>query len=354
MDPLRLAVHTSLGSPAKPSAAAFEAAELWARDELAELGHRDFAYSARELAAMYADTERNRWALVLAYDGDRCVGLASVQLPEWDNRHMLSIDLRIDPASDAGEVLDGLWSVVADLMATESTRDTVIVWVPSARVAEGSTPRSGAGHVRRTPVTDWLLAHGFILEQVEIASTLEVAEGLVGAEALEGESADPGYDVISWVGVTPPELRDAMAVQRARMSTDVPSGEIAIEPEIWDAARVRDEDQVILAMGRSMIWSVAVEQATGAVVAHTLILAVDEGLPEVAFQEDTLVQAAHRGHGLGLRVKVANLRRLASERPGVRRIHTWNADENSWMLAINRQLGFRATSTMGCWQLRRG
>ena len=79
---MRLSVLASLGTPESPSQAAVAAAGVWAADEYAELGHDDFSYSARELAATYADQARQRRVMVLAHDGDRCVGLASVEYPQ--------------------------------------------------------------------------------------------------------------------------------------------------------------------------------------------------------------------------------------------------------------------------------
>ena len=72
----------------------------------------------------------------------------------------------------------------------------------------------------------------------------------------------------------------------------------------------------------------------------------------VGWQGDTLVHGDHRGHRLGMLVKVANLEAMAAERPSTRRVHTWNAGENQWMLAINVALGFRRVATEGAWQKR--
>ena len=36
--------------------------------------------------------------------------------------------------------------------------------------------------------------------------------------------------------------------------------------------------------------------------------------------------------------------------PAAQRIHTWNAAENGYMLAINEALGFRAAAIEGAWQ----
>ena len=64
-------------------------------------------------------------------------------------------------------------------------------------------------------------------------------------------------------------------------------------------------------------------------------------MPGTAIQTDTLVLREHRGHALGLAMKVANLGALQREKPGLRFVRTWNADTNTHMIAINRQLGFR-------------
>ncbi len=59
----------------------------------------------------------------------------------------------------------------------------------------------------------------------------------------------------------------------------------------------------------------------------------------------------HRGRSLGLLVKVAVLDELARSRPSARRVHTWNAEENRHMLAINVALGFAPAGVEAEWQL---
>ena len=48
-----------------------------------------------------------------------------------------------------------------------------------------------------------------------------------------------------------------------------------------------------------------------------------------AQQDDTLVMPEHRGHRLGLRLKLANLEIMESEYPGRTAIHTWSATDNA-------------------------
>ncbi len=57
----------------------------------------------------------------------------------------------------------------------------------------------------------------------------------------------------------------------------------------------------------------------------------------------------HRGHGLGLAMKVANLRAVTERHPGVRSISTWNAAENAPMIAVNDEMGFGVVAHAAYW-----
>jgi GNAT superfamily N-acetyltransferase len=72
--------------------------------------------------------------------------------------------------------------------------------------------------------------------------------------------------------------------------------------------------------------------------------------PGRAYQWDTLVLPEHRGHRLGLALKVANLARMQAGHPDRTELHTFNAEDNPPMAAVNDALGFRAVERMGEWQ----
>jgi hypothetical protein len=80
-------------------------------------------------------------------------------------------------------------------------------------------------------------------------------------------------------------------------------------------------------------------------------LGVDPMQPEWGFQELTAVTRAHRGHRLGLLVKVTMLDLLAGREPELERILTDNADANSHMIDIFADLGFRVLDQWQGWQL---
>jgi len=68
---------------------------------------------------------------------------------------------------------------------------------------------------------------------------------------------------------------------------------------------------------------------------------------ERAYQWGTLVRADHRGHRLGMAVKVANLRLLQETHPQVTTVVTYNADVNAPMVAVNDRLGFVPVQWLG-------
>jgi RimJ/RimL family protein N-acetyltransferase len=68
---------------------------------------------------------------------------------------------------------------------------------------------------------------------------------------------------------------------------------------------------------------------------------VDEFSPSVAHQEDTSVVRKHRGHRLGLLLKLEMIDWLRHDRPEVTATETWNDVTNHHMIAVNERLGLR-------------
>jgi GNAT superfamily N-acetyltransferase len=150
---------------------------------------------------------------------------------------------------------------------------------------------------------------------------------------------DSDYQIVTWVDRAPDDLVDGVARLVGRMSTDTPSGDLSWEAELWDSFRWREKEDDAHRSGRRRLAAGAVDR-NGELVAFT-----DIGLwahePSVAEQWNTIVDPAHRGHRLGLSVKVANLRNLRKRAPKTLRLETWNAIENSRIIAINELLGYR-------------
>lgn len=350
------ALRHSPGSPPPAPADVEEFAELGRRQLVAVLGDDDLADGAAVIGGSLAEQNYRRKVILLARDGDGGPALGGlwVSMPLKDNTSVAEASFSLDPAHDPADVVAALWTDALRLLRAEGRR-TVQVWSDHAAdpAAEQLVPRTGVGSVPLDRLAATFLGLGLTLEQVERHSILHVAPALELAAAelpAAREAAGTAYRTIGWVGPTPPERREGMARLMSRMSTDVPSGALEIEEEAWDADRVAENDSVSASLGRTRVTTVAEHVATGEPVAYTMVDLVSDK-PAVGYQEDTLVHADHRGHRLGMLVKAENLRRVAGHAPTVERLHTWNADENEHMLAINVALGFRPASHEGGWQL---
>jgi GNAT superfamily N-acetyltransferase len=166
------------------------------------------------------------------------------------------------------------------------------------------------------------------------------------------ESAWPhasGYSLVRWRDRTPDEYLADIAALDSRLLMDAPMGDLDIEPEQVDAARVRARDDVIQRRGRRSYHVAARHDQTGRLVAWTAI-AFDVDATHHAWQNITLVDPEHRGHRLGLLVKLDNLAQVLTAEPELREINTWNAAENQHMIAINEAIGFRPVDHWIDWQ----
>ncbi|MCB5292732.1 hypothetical protein [Arthrobacter sp. SO3] len=90
-------------------------------------------------------------------------------------------------------------------------------------------------------------------------------------------------------------------------------------------------------------------RGSGELAAYS-VLQLTPSKPWLGDPDDTLVAAGHRGHRLGMLVKIRNLRRLLAQFPAVERVVTFNAAESGHMLAINVALGSRPAGFDGEWQ----
>ncbi len=159
-----------------------------------------------------------------------------------------------------------------------------------------------------------------------------------------------GYSLMQWDGPAPAEVVDDLAVLYSRMSIDAPLEELDWEPEQWSAERYREQEKRIVVSGQQRFSTAARHDASGQIVALTDI-GVAHALPDSGYQWSTIVLPEHRGHRLGMRVKLANLEFLRRSRPRVSMVNTWNAAINDHMVSINEAMGFRAVERWREWQL---
>jgi GNAT superfamily N-acetyltransferase len=157
----------------------------------------------------------------------------------------------------------------------------------------------------------------------------------------QATQASRGYSLVSWLGATPDEhIHGAAGIELAMADAPRDPG---VEPESWDADRIRKVEQLGIAAGQQFYAVAALHDDSGEMVALTQI-GTHAGVPGWGFQYLTAVLADHRGHRLGLLVKTANLELVLGHEPGLRSIVTGNAGPNDHMITINDTLGFRVLS----------
>jgi GNAT superfamily N-acetyltransferase len=218
---------------------------------------------------------------------------------------------------------------------------------------EQLTPPTGFGAIPAgNREVRFLRGRGWRLEQVERGSRIalpvdeaDLDRRLAGARTAAG----PDYAVHTWQGPTPASWLADQAVLRTRMSTDAPSAGLEEPEDVWDAARVAAHDERMARGPRTTLTAVAEHLPTGRLVGYTQ-LAVPHDLARPVTQEDTLVLREHRGHRLGMLLKVANLAQLQRVAPGHTGLLTWNAEENRPMLDVNEAVGFVPIGYEGAWR----
>lgn len=159
----------------------------------------------------------------------------------------------------------------------------------------------------------------------------------------------PGYSVVSWRDHAPQEFLADIGRLDGRLVTDAPMGDLVWEPPQIDEQRVRDDENAAVARGETKYHTGIRHDASGRLVAWTT-LAFVASVRWHAFQHITIVDPDHRGYRLGYWVKVANLTYTLGYEPELRVVDTWNAAENTHMIAINERIGFRPVDLWYSWQ----
>ncbi|MGC2486420.1 MAG: GNAT family N-acetyltransferase [Acidimicrobiales bacterium] len=157
------------------------------------------------------------------------------------------------------------------------------------------------------------------------------------------------YEILSWRNQAPSELVSGLARVKAVMPIEVPDAGYGAQEELWDDARVRHHEERIHEMGRDVLVGAARHRATGEIVGFSE-LTVSRDVPGTAYQWDTLVVRAHRGHHLGALLKIATMRLLESGGYATRTIYTSNNFLNVAMIAVNNALGARPTGGNVTWR----
>ncbi|MFC7596751.1 GNAT family N-acetyltransferase [Terrabacter sp. GCM10028922] len=259
------------------------------------------------------------------------VGWSQLFFPERDNLDKSWFNLDVDPR-----------------FRRQGVGSALLEWTEERARAGGRQLLLGEVYV---PVGDreTHADRGFALKRDYSVASVEIVRSLplpVDADLLArhrdraAEAMGDEYEVTVHVDGVPDELRQGVCDASNRLILDAPTGDVDFEPESMTVEDYRTMLDHLRATGRTIVTAVATHTSSGVVAAYT-DLAYPATDRDIVFQWGTLVLPEHRGHRLGMAVKVANLEELARIAPERRSVQTMNDEQNPWMVQINIDLGFQ-------------
>lgn len=265
--------------------------------------------------------------LLGAFDGEVMIGGAELTFPLRDNTQSMRLEVYVDPVHQRR----GAGSALAEVaLATATGRGRTLV------NADVATPLTGPD----SPGLRLARRLGFttgVVNDMKVVD-LDATEHLWQPILAETEPAGTGYELRSWADSCPDDLVQGYCALLSAFVEETPTGDLDIEPELWDEERLREKEERFARSGRHETITVAVSPQ-GEVVGVTEAM-VSGHAPDRGFQGATIVLPAHRGHRLGLRLKATNHLRLRERFPACRTVLTGNADVNTAMNRVNVRLGF--------------
>ncbi|MDA0637551.1 GNAT family N-acetyltransferase [Nonomuraea sp. MCN248] len=269
------------------------------------------------------------WAV--AEDGRIVAGYA-LGLPRYDNPHLATLfTLTVHP----GRQRRGVGTALLDHAvgrARAAGRDLLITDVT----------RAGG------PGSAFAAARGCSVALHETRSVLDL--GRADLDELARLMPEPGgYLLERWTGPAADDLLPALAAVLDGMN-DAPH-DAGVEAKRLPVDRIRATEERMRRDGEDC-YSVLARRASDGAPAGITRIYLDAGRADRwGHQGDTTVLKEHRGHRLGLLLKLSNLFRLRENEPGIDRIVTYNAGENRHMRAINEAMGFRPLDEWLQWRL---
>ncbi|CAN5676449.1 GNAT family N-acetyltransferase [soil metagenome] len=303
----------------------------WHAVEAASVRHERPYALQRSLAALTAAVRHPnpyaRRVLLAGMAGGVLVGVADLTLPSADNTHLVELEINVHPDHRRHGVGAALHDA-ADALRRAEGRTTVLgeMYLQIDGAAAG---------------LDFATMMGFTSVHTEEHLAMRLPADPFTVDALTRQV--PGYEVVTWQGRCPDEHRAAYVAMRNQMNADVPTGEADAAPVVYDEERL-SVSETRLARSYEVLVSAVRRVTDGEMGGYSLVF-LDRG-DDVALQDDTLVMPDHRGQGLGMQLKLANLAVLRAEHPDRTMLHTWTDPDNGAMYRTNVNLGFAPVEIM--------
>ncbi|GGT13967.1 GNAT family N-acetyltransferase [Nonomuraea spiralis] len=273
----------------------------------------------------------NRAEMWVMTDGGKVTGGYSLALSQHDNEHMGWVFPLVVRPELRGRGLGG--ALLEHVVGRMRTHGRTLLLT--------ETPATGVG-------ARFARAHGFTVAQEEARRTLDLRTA--DWPALRAMLPDvPGYSVEGFFGPAGPELLADLATLMGGMN-DAPR-DPDLEDMTFSLDRLRTREEHVTLSGQTCYTMIARRDSDGAPAGYTRVYLEADRSDTWGHQADTTVLREHRGHRLGLLLKLSNLLWLREREPHLEQVITWNATSNAHMLAINEAMGFELLDEWNEWRL---
>jgi GNAT superfamily N-acetyltransferase len=273
-----------------------------------------------------------------AFEGETMLAAAMVALPLVDNLDKANLFVWVAPSRRR----QGIGGALLEHLVSTSVGDGRTTMLASSWLPQDARDDH--------PYRLFAHKHGFAPANTEIRRTLElpVPNDRLRALAAEARTHHPDHRIRTYVDDVPSELLASYCHLRNQVALDAPTGDVELEARALTPEIVLQRQAIAKEQGRTTYLAFAVDPGGDAVAYTSLVAPAQE--PVYVYQSGTLVRRDHRGHRLGLAVKVANLISLQQHCPGRRLVNTENAGGHGPMVRINEQLGFRPVEVLADFQ----
>lgn len=182
-------------------------------------------------------------------------------------------------------------------------------------------------------------ARGFEQANVDQLKVLDLREYGAHLDALAADAGPrDGYRIELYHDTAPEHLVQGVCDLLSGFFGEIPLGDLALEDSPWTPERLRAVEQALREHGTRPITAVAVAPDGAVAGVSDLAIPAGEASADIGV---TVVAREHRGHGLGLAMKLASHGELRTAYPDCECVITGNAAVNTHMNAVNERMGYR-------------